>query len=556
VTQVKQGPSSSTYDTVYTSYDSNRRPLLTTIPYNGTAGQTGGVGNTTTYDGMGRVEKVLNSGMGYVQNTYGTATLNFTVLQQIGPDSNTGAGDTTKTKLFFYDGLGRLTSVCEVTSSTGGTCGGGAVQSGAVTSYVYDPLNSIRSVTQGVQTRAYAFDEMSRLTSETNPETGTVSYLYDSDTSTCKSTSQGDLIPKKGRAVQRDLLLLRCAAPRHQYHLLQRHWPVLVHAAEELCLRSGQRDHQRHGDPHLESKKAYGRSVHWNDDAQANRRSLQLRHAGRPDRLLHLPRQRGRDVPISLRQRLQVGEHDSSNGGANCGTVWQGVYSYDRYGNIDKSAGAAPGTTFQPTYNPTTNQYSSIPGGTVSYDGNGNLTKDTFHNYAWDADGNPTTIDTYSFNYDAFDRRVEYGNGTTWSQYVYSPTNPGSILGTASGQTLALRVPMPGGGQAIVTSAGLNNYRRPNWQGSEVMASSPTQTVLGEGAFTPFGEHYNVDLSGYNGYFAGNPVDFAGVRGRLCGDFPVVPLRSRAVGESGPGGVERGGPDESAELESVCVCDE
>jgi hypothetical protein len=38
VTQVKQGPSSSTYDTVYTSYDSNGRPLLTTIPYNGTAG--------------------------------------------------------------------------------------------------------------------------------------------------------------------------------------------------------------------------------------------------------------------------------------------------------------------------------------------------------------------------------------------------------------------------------------------------------------------------------------------------------------------------------------
>jgi hypothetical protein len=37
---------------------------------------------------------------------------------------------------------------------------------------------------------------MSRLTSEINPETGTVSYLYDTDTSTCKSTSAGDLIRK------------------------------------------------------------------------------------------------------------------------------------------------------------------------------------------------------------------------------------------------------------------------------------------------------------------------------------------------------------------------
>ncbi len=47
-----------------------------------------------------------------------------------------------------------------------------------------------------MQTRTYVFDEMSRLTSETNPETGTVSYIYDSDPTTCKTTSQGDLIRK------------------------------------------------------------------------------------------------------------------------------------------------------------------------------------------------------------------------------------------------------------------------------------------------------------------------------------------------------------------------
>ena len=37
---------------------------------------------------------------------------------------------------------------------------------------------------------------MTRLTSETNPETGTVSYIYDTDPTTCKATSQGDLIRK------------------------------------------------------------------------------------------------------------------------------------------------------------------------------------------------------------------------------------------------------------------------------------------------------------------------------------------------------------------------
>ena len=144
-----------------------------------------------------------------------------------------------------------------------------------------------------------------------------------------------------------------------------------------------------------------------------------------------------------------------------------------------------------------------IPGGTVSYDGNGNLTNDTFHTYTWDAEGNPATIDTYSFSYDAFDRRVEYGNGTSWTQYLYSPSNPGTIVGGAAAQVLTLRIALPAGGQAIMTSSGVNNYRRPNWQGSEPIQSSTTKTVINDSAYTPFGEHYQVNV-GDNGYYAGN----------------------------------------------------
>src|SRR4029077_3808077 len=109
-----------------------------------------------------------------------------------------------------YDALGRLTSVCEVTSLTGsGSCGQTSAQTGDWTKYTYDLNNNLTGVTQNAQasssnqqTRTYNFDEFNRMTSETNPETGpgsggarTTSYTYDSD-STCGSTSGGDLIKK------------------------------------------------------------------------------------------------------------------------------------------------------------------------------------------------------------------------------------------------------------------------------------------------------------------------------------------------------------------------
>ena len=58
------------------------------------------------------------------------------------------------------------------------------------------------------------------------------------------------------------------------------------------------------------------------------------------------------------------------------------------------------------------------------------------------------------------------------------------------------------------------------------MASSTTQTILGDAAFTPFGEHYNMDLSGYDGYFAGNlsifrtDLVFGSVQRDMCGTNP------------------------------------
>ncbi len=56
--------------------------------------------------------------------------------------------------------------------------------------------------------------------------------------------------------------------------------------------------------------------------------------------------------------------------GANCGAAAAQTFSYDPFGNISKSGSPY---SFQPTYSPSTNRMTSLPGFTPSYDANGNL---------------------------------------------------------------------------------------------------------------------------------------------------------------------------------------
>ncbi len=86
------------------------------------------------------------------------------------------AGKTRRSRL---DGLGRLVRVDEPTGSPGAL--GATGSPNQATSYSYNALDNLTRVTQGAQTRTFAYDSLSRLTSAANPESGTIAYTYDNN---------------------------------------------------------------------------------------------------------------------------------------------------------------------------------------------------------------------------------------------------------------------------------------------------------------------------------------------------------------------------------------
>jgi len=201
--QRKQGPSATTYDSVETDYDVAGRVSKSTQPYSASADSLcSGTcpGTTYAYDALNRPATVTDAGGGTVSFSY---TKND-VLQTVGPAP---AGENTKRKQLEYDGLGRLTSVCEVSAGSGsGACSQANSLTGYWTKYAYNVPPNVNSltVTQNAQsgssqTRTYIYDMLGRPTSETNPETGTTAYVYDTVPSSCYNygdNQSGNLVAK------------------------------------------------------------------------------------------------------------------------------------------------------------------------------------------------------------------------------------------------------------------------------------------------------------------------------------------------------------------------
>lgn len=155
---------------------------------------------TTAYDLLGRVASVTNP-YRTGDSSYGSTSYQYDVLNRMitlthSPDESgqtwTYSGNTVTMKdengnqwQRTYDALGRLTRVLEPNGS--------AQTPSMETDYGYDGLGNLLSVTQwggvhgssGSRTRIFVYDSLSRLTSATNPETGTTSYGYLANGSYC-----------------------------------------------------------------------------------------------------------------------------------------------------------------------------------------------------------------------------------------------------------------------------------------------------------------------------------------------------------------------------------
>ncbi|HYR76178.1 MAG TPA: RHS repeat-associated core domain-containing protein [Pyrinomonadaceae bacterium] len=143
-------------DKVATIYDALSRAKQTSNPFRPSLGESA-IYTTTAYDLAGRVTTVTTPDSAVVTSSYSGNTV--TVTDQAG-----------KARKSVTDGLGRLTTVYEDPSGLN-----------YATSYSYDTLDDLTTVSQGSQTRTFVYDSLKRLTSAANPESGTVGYSYDSN---------------------------------------------------------------------------------------------------------------------------------------------------------------------------------------------------------------------------------------------------------------------------------------------------------------------------------------------------------------------------------------
>ncbi len=185
--QQKQSPTSGNYDSTQITYDAVHALVTGTMPYLATAASpgppTGTPVTTTNLDALGRTTQIADGGGGTTSYQY----TNNDILVST-------SGAQIFKKQLEYDALGRLSSVCEITAASGsGSCGQSNPAIGFLTKYTYNALGDLLTVTQnaqpgaigGTQARSFVYDMLGRLTSETNPESGTTTYVYDSLPSFC-----------------------------------------------------------------------------------------------------------------------------------------------------------------------------------------------------------------------------------------------------------------------------------------------------------------------------------------------------------------------------------
>lgn len=164
---------------VLTCYDNMGRVSKASNPFRGYSNQTcsttsGMEWTANTFDSAGRPWKVTTPDGAIVETTYGLAATSGYLLGTV----VTVTDQAGKLRRSVTNALGQLKRVDE---PNGSNVLGSLTSPNQDTSYSYDILNNLTTVTQGAQTRSFSYDSLSRLKEATNPESGTIKYTYDSN---------------------------------------------------------------------------------------------------------------------------------------------------------------------------------------------------------------------------------------------------------------------------------------------------------------------------------------------------------------------------------------
>ena len=158
----------------------------------------------TVYNGLGGTNSVSNPYRSKNDQTYGITSYLYDALgrttQKTNQDSTTEMWTWLGNTVSFqnensnvwqraYDGFGNLIQVIEPATAATNPSTGTDTNPAAETDYQYDAQNNLTRVDQwggprnnpGDRVRSFVYDGLSRLTSSTNPESGTISYQYDAN---------------------------------------------------------------------------------------------------------------------------------------------------------------------------------------------------------------------------------------------------------------------------------------------------------------------------------------------------------------------------------------
>ena len=194
--EVANGQSGNDFYQTDTCYDGNGNVAFSSYRYQSTGfGATkvcsGSGGDTNTYDVLGRLINVTRGNGETRTYMYKGRATQFT-------DEN-GVS-----RISQVDGLGRLTTVCEIAPTTINTqntgtpanCGTDIAGTGLITTYSYTLATPTTTITQGTQTtqgiqiRTFQSDWLGRPTMVSEPESGTTTYSYAYNSTGLQTTRQ------------------------------------------------------------------------------------------------------------------------------------------------------------------------------------------------------------------------------------------------------------------------------------------------------------------------------------------------------------------------------